>query len=80
MSIFTKTFFDQLLIYVNFCQYAKTGYFINLFWGYDWWLSKKYCNLIGWKHFGHYLMNKIFPKHGKGTQQMISIFITEQIH
>ena len=42
---------------------------------------KKSSNLIGWEHFGLYLKNKIFPKNRicAGTQQIISIFITEQI-
>ena len=39
------------------------------------------CNLIGWEDFGLYLRNKIFPKYRicSGTQQMIKIFIIEQI-
>ena len=33
----SKTFFDQLLIYVNLYQHAKkSGYFTDLFWRYGW--------------------------------------------
>ena len=46
-----------------------------------WLISKKISNLIAWEHFGLYLRNKIFPRHRicAATQQIISIFIIEQI-
>ena len=44
-------------------------------------LIKESWNLIGWKHFGPYLRNKNFPKYGvfAGTQQIIWIFVTDEI-
>ena len=75
----TQIFFHQLSIYVNLYQYAR----ITIFY---WFLlkillSKKSCNLIGWKHFGSYLRNKNFPKYDiyAETQQIIQIFIIQQI-
>ena len=43
--------------------------------------QSKSCNLIGWEYFGLHLRNKIFPKYRicAGTQQIIKIFIIEQI-
>ena len=41
----------------------------------------KACNLLGWEHFGPYLRNQNFSKYGicAGTQQIIKIFVVEQI-
>ena len=45
------------------------------------WLVKKSSNLIGWEHFGPYLMHQNFPKCEicAGTQQITQISIIEQI-
>ena len=47
------------------------------------WLIKKSYNLIGWEHFNPYFRTKSFPKHIPticvGTQQILKIFIIEQI-
>ena len=71
----TQKIFDQLLIYVNLYKHAKNQANSLI------WLIKKPCNLIGWEHFGPYLRNQNFPKYGicAGTQQILQIFIIEQI-
>ena len=64
----SKRFFDQVLIYVNFINMQK----IRLF-HLEIWLIKKSCNLIGWEQFGSHLRNKNFPKYGicVWTQQIM---------
>ena len=78
MTLPTRNFFDQLLIYMDLYQHAK----IRLF---QWFvlekrLIKKSYNLIGWEDFGTYLGNKDFSKYGiyTGTQKIISIFVIEK--
>ena len=75
----TKKIFDQLLVYVNLHQHAKMRLFYRFL--LEIWLIKKSCNLIDWEHFGPYLRDKNLPKQGVcvGTQQIIYIFIIEQI-
>ena len=72
---FLPTF--NLFEFASTCK--KSGYFTDLFWGYGW--LKKSFNLIGWEHCVLYIRSKNFPKYeiSAGTQQIIKIFIAEQI-
>ena len=57
LTILNQKIFDQ---FFNLCEFVSTckkpGYFIDLFWKYDW------LNLIGWENFGPYLKNKKFSQ------------------
>ena len=73
------TYFHQLMIMwicINMQKIRLFHWFVL-----EIWLIKKSCNLTSWEYFGPYLRNKNFPKYGicAGSQQMILIFIIEQI-
>ena len=74
----TQKYFDCLLIYVNLYQHANNQV-ISYWLALEIWLIKKPRNLIGYEHFELYLRD--LPIYGiwAGTQQIIEIFITEQI-
>ena len=72
-------FFDQLLVHMNLYKHEKN----RLFHGFvlEIWLIKKPCNLVGWEHFGPYLMKKNSHKHGicTGTQQISFHYRTNSV-
>ena len=81
--------FNQLLICTNLYQHAKNQ-LISSVESWDQFFSilsgeivhlKTMQSVVGWEHFVLYLKNKIFPKYKicTGTQQIINIFILEQI-
>ena len=70
--------FNQLLIFASLYQHAKNEVVSPICSGQ---IVHLKIMLSDWEHFGLYIRNKIFSKYRicAGTQQIVNIFITEQI-